>query len=428
MIVGRAELDVRHARFGLFNPVPVHPVSRYHHVITLAAAAALSACGDAKMSEPPVTPVVTGPPTTLTVLGAGRVAAQFTSEVHGRGSYVYTTTWGARATRVGNTVRTWDITSNTPVAVDSQDIAGATTTGDVQVSDDGRLLIVATERLGGSLVIYSLANPAKPQLLATYHTANTDPGVHTAEVARVNGTLYGFLSIDPAGGTPAKLVIVDLSDPANPREVLARTMGQPYVHDVFVRDGLLFTALWDAGLTIWDIGGGGRGGTPANPIQLGNVRTAGGQVHNVWWLNDPVSGSKRFAFVGQEGPGSIGSSASGDIHVVDVSDLTQPREVAFFSVAGAGTHNFDVDEQRGILYAAYYNGGVRALNVRGDLGTCTTVQKAADGRCDLGLMGRERARGLTDQGAYVWGVKLLGGALYASDMLNGLWKLAALTQ
>jgi hypothetical protein len=29
----------------------------------------------------------------------------------------------------------------------------------------------------------------------------------------------------------------------------------------------------------------------------------------------------------------------------------------------------------------------------------------------------------TDKNVYVWGVHVVGGALYASDMLNGLWKI-----
>jgi hypothetical protein len=160
-------------------------------------------------------------------------------------------------------------------------------------------------------------------------------------------------------------------------------------------------------------------------VEIGAVATVGGHVHNIWWLNDPVTGSKKFAFVGEEAPGSIGSSSRGDIHVVDVSDMANPREVAFFSLAGGGTHNFSVDEQRGVLYAAYYNAGVRALNVRGDLADCTAAQKAADGRCDLSKMGRDLGGGLTDQGkpVYVWGVQFSGTKLFASDMLNGLWKL-----
>ena len=75
---------------------------------------------------------------------------------------------------------------------------------------------------------------------------------------------------------------------------------------------------------------------------------------------------------------TIGNSSAGDVHIVDVGDLSTPsswREVAVFRVPNAGTHNFVVDEARGILYAAYYDGGVRALDVRGDLGSCTDAQR-----------------------------------------------------
>src|SRR5262249_14551931 len=130
--------------------------------------------------------------------------------------------------------------------------------------------------------------------------------------------------------------------------------------------------------------------------------------------------------------GVIGSSSTGDIHVIDVSDLTAPKEVAVYTVTGAGTHNFSVDETNGVLYAAYYNGGVRALDVRGDLGTCDPSQQSLDAtvnvrRCDLRAMGRELAIGLNDptKPVYVWGVQYLNGSVYASDMLNGIWKLQA---
>jgi len=117
---------------------------------------------------------------------------------------------------------------------------------------------------------------------------------------------------------------------------------------------------------------------------------------------------------------------------VDVSDPSVPKEVAFYHVDGAGTHNFSVDETNGVLYAAYYNGGVRALDIRGDLGNCPASAQAGTGgttliRCDLRLMGRELAIGLLDapRHVYVWGVQYAGGNVYASDMLNGIWKLRA---
>ena len=70
-----------------------------------------------------------------------------------------------------------------------------------------------------------------------------------------------------------------------------------------------------------------------------------------------------------------------------------------------------MDETREILYAAYYNGGVVALDISGTL--------TGD------LAGREIAR-IAPGGAgntYTWGVQLYNGSLYAIDMLSGLWQL-----
>ena len=371
------------------------------------------------------------PAARMTVLGRGDFRPQRTTgELAVRGAIAYTTTWNNSPT-AASVFYVWDVAGNVPALVDSVRVENATTLGDVAISDDGALLVIATERTNGGLAIYSLADPKRPVPVSRYVTANTTAGVHTAEIGRVNGKLYGFLSIDPAGAQPARIVIVDLSVPATPVEVFTQVVGRPFVHDTFVRDGLLYLALWDDGVAIWDIGGGARGGSPSAPVELGRVRTVGGQVHNIWWLKDPVTGVTRYAFIGQEGPSSIGSSASGDVHVVDVGTPSAPREVAIYSVPGAGAHNFSVDEANGILYAAYYNGGVRALDVRGDLGTCAphamTQPNATNSLCDLRLMGRELAIGLQDTGnpVYVWGVQHLDGAVYASDMLNGLWKLRA---
>jgi hypothetical protein len=146
------------------------------------------------------------------------------------------------------------------------------------------------------------------------------------------------------------------------------------------------------------------------------LSTAGGSTHNAWWFNNPNTGQAKYLFIGQEGPGTIGSSSSGDIHVVDVSNLSAPVEVASYhmNVPGstAGPHNFWMDESKQILYAAYYNGGVVALDVSGTLSGS--------------LAGRELAR-IQPGGpgnTYVWGVQLYGGSLYAIDMVSGFWQLS----
>lgn len=384
------------------------------------------------------------PPTQLPLLGTGAVPERFTAEVAVLNNIAYTTTWGTRNGAFGNAVKIWNVSGNTPLLIDSLIVPNASTLGDVQISDDGSLLVVAIE--GGSeagIMIYNRANtPQRPTLIRRFSTTTTRQGVHTLKLARVNNRHYAFLSINPSGGQPAKLDIVDITDTANPTEVFVQSMGNPFIHDVFVRDGVLFTALWHTGMTIWDVGGAGRGGTPSNPVPLGTVKTApcstcsagSSSVHNVWWFHDQATGSKRYAFIGEEAPANLGGfqSAAGALHVVDVSDFSNPREVAVYEPnpattstgQRAGAHNFVGDEQSGILYAAFYNGGVRALDVRGDLGTCTAAQKTSDGRCDLLKMGREVGVAVSSGGTkYIWGVALEGNRLYASDMPNGLHKI-----
>lgn len=373
----------------------------------------------------PPSPVVSGPDT-LPVLGHGRVDERYTGEVAVRGNWAYTTTWSNRNGRPGNAVKVWNVSGNTPVLADSLIISGVGTTGDVQISDDGALLVVATEfGSAGSIVIFDRTNPQRPQQLSRFSSGNTTLGVHTVKLGRVAGRHYAFLSINPGGQTsvPARLVIVDITNPSAPFEVWSQPMGQPYVHDTFVRDGILFAANWNAGVRIMDIGGGGRGGTPSAPVVIANALAAAGNIHNIWWFHDPTNGSKRYLFLGEEQ--IVGSWASGgEIHVFDISDMANPRQVAIYNVPGAGTHNFWMDEASGILYAAYYNGGVRALDVRGDLGTCADNEKA-NGLCHLRLMGREKAVALTGIDPYIWGVVHQGTHVYASDMRLGLFKLDA---
>ena len=190
------------------------------------------------------------------------------------------------------------------------------------------------------------------------------------------------------------------------------------LHDTYVRDGIAFLSVWNTGLTILDVGGGGHNGTPEDPVVVSTTRLSNGSlpspsIHNSWWFHNATSTSRRYLFVGQEGPGVVGSTSAGDIKVVDVSSLEAPVEVAFFRIPGAGTHNFWVDEQRQVLYAAYYNVGVVAIDVSG-----TLTGNLAD---------REIARIKMSPTSYTWGVMLANNRLYASDIVSGFWQLDPLT-
>lgn len=236
-------------------------------------------------------------------------------------------------------------------------------------------------------------------------TAPATPGVQT-----VTGTLV-------ANGDTASWKVIGFVD------LTALTViPQPAnygIHDQFIRDGLAFASVWNTGLRIYDVGNGVAGGTPAVPVLVSTIVTGDSGVgcncvHNAWWFHDPVLAQNKYLFVGQEGPGAIGTSSSGRIHVVDVSNLSVPVEVASFalgSVSGqpTGVHNFWMDEPHGILYAAYYNGGVVSLDVSGTL---------------TGDLGARKVSAFKPAGnAYIWGVMQVGSRLFATDMLNGLWSL-----
>ncbi len=197
--------------------------------------------------------------------------------------------------------------------------------------------------------------------------------------------------------------------------------GATYHHDTFVRDGLAFVEAWNKGVLIYDVGNGMKSGSPSNPQLISQIITsddgvAGGpSVHNAWWFQNPVTGQKKYLFVGQEGPGAVGTASSGDIHIVDVSDLTKPVEVGFIHIANGGTHNFWMDEANQVLYAAYYNIGVVKIDVSGTL---------------AGDMSSRIVKTVQPGGAgntYVWGVMLSNGTLYATDMLSGFWALDPVT-
>ena len=373
----------------------------------------LSGCGGGESggSGPP-------PPTaSFTVLSGGNnVPDRFSSDLWVHGSYAYTGTWGGapRNGVRGDVLKIWPLdVRGIPTIADSIKIPGVINVSDVQVSDDGSVLVFSAEGgFNAGLYVYSLTDPRRP---AFRDSALVADGIHTATIADINGSRYVFAARNPKN--PA-LLVYDITDPAS--IVLRATVPIPPaygIHDTYVRDGLAFVFAWNTGVIIYDVGNGLRGGSPSNPVEISRLVTAddgvagGAAVHNGWWFHNPVRGENRYLFIGQEGAGVVGAESSGDLHVVDVFDLEHPKEVAFFHLDGAGTHNFWVDESRQILYMAYYNAGVVALDVSGQL------LGDLSGR----LIAEIKPGG--EGNTYTWGVQLANGSLYAIDMLSGLWQL-----
>ena len=381
--------------------------------VTVVARTAVTTDGAVRFASAgmPVTVRPRGVQGSLRLVGKGRVNHRHTSDLWVHGDHAYTGTWGAREGEVGNMLYAWTLDDAGMPTLSDSIAVDARTVNDVKIRADGRLGVLtheggdATDGGRNGVTFFNLADPAHPRVVSRFSTG-LEPGVHNAWL---EGN-YAYLVVDGVGGG---LRILDVSDPASPRVAASFYGGSSFLHDVYVRDGLAFLSHWDAGLIILDVGNGMAGGSPASPVEVSRLPDLGGETHNVWYW--PEAG---YAFVGEEQFGHS-KGPSGVMHVVDLSDIRRPREVATYEVPGSTSHNYWLDEETGTLYLAWYEQGVRMLDVTGELmgrlerqgREAAFVKYAADSEDCI----------MHPAATCAWAPQLHGnGKLYASDMNHGL--------
>ena len=330
---------------------------------------------------------------TFSTLGHGVVDQSWTSDLWVHGGVLYSGTHSGGA----GSFYTWDLSNpDQPVRSDSLQV-DARVVNDVKIRSDGTLGVItheqSTDQLNG-VSLLDLTSPTQPTIITRY-TTGLAAGIHNAWL---EGN-YLYLVTDGTNPTTGGLRILDVSNPSAPTQVAQFYGGADFLHDVYVRDGLAMLSHWSEGLIILDVGNGVAGGSPTNPVEVSRLRIPGYLVHNAWYW--PASG---YVFLGDE------INAPGRLLVIDVSDLRNPVEVASFSGTGETPHNFWVDESRGILYAAWYSSGIRALDVNGQL------------MGELQRQNRQIAQVLYDAGSTMtWAPQLDNGRIYLSDLLSGVW-------
>jgi len=314
---------------------------------------------------------------------------------------------------------------------------------DVSTTADGRILVISREGASNrknGIAFFDTSNPAHPKPISEY-TETVTGGVHSAFV---DGH-YVYLTDDATGS----MRVIDFADVKNPKEVarwevpsqVATTITSSsgdrevvgrYLHDLQIVDGLAYLAYWRDGLVILDVGKGIKGGSPEHPQFVSQLRFNHHELYGNGWLagTHSVFRYKNYVFVGDEVFPPIFDIISrkripvrGIVHVVDVSDINNPRKVAEYPVPEAGAHNMWVDGD--IMYMGYYNGGGRIVDVSGEL------------RGDLYRQGREIGRlwagdpeGYRPNLPFTWGAQPHNGLIYFNDVHSGIWivKLGALTE
>ena len=363
-------------------------------------------------------------PTTL----VGRLPLRFgTAEfwLHPNGRHGYLST-------IADRVYALDLSNPAAPRITDSVVVDARVVNDIMTTEDGKYGVLTRENASNrknGIVILSFEDPAHPKPIAEF-TETVTGGVHSTYVYRG----YVYLTDDATGS----LRVIDIRDPYKPRQV-ARWQTRPdeagnYVHDVDVKDGLAYLSYWNQGLVILDVGNGVKGGSPENPQLVSqykydldslyrDVEAVGGPgfirgTHTAWragkyvFVADEVFSARPRP---TEGGGVFGlGRAYGRLHVIDVSDLAQPKEVAYYQPADGGTHNVWVAGDT--LYLGDYQGGLRVLDISGEL------------KGDLLRQGREIAHvvtgdkdGFTPNAPSAWGAVYRNGLIYVPDVNSGLW-------
>lgn len=345
----------------------------------------------------------------LVEVGQGRWTEQHTSDLWVWGDVAYTGTWGQRPDGAreafGNALHAWDISEpSAPVRTHTIEV-DARTVNDVKIRDDGTLAVMTHENSDDGLngiTLLDLSDPARPEPIARY-SEGLEAGIHNVWI---DGD-HVYLVVNGIGNG---LRVLDVSDPRRPALVSSYYEGSSFLHDVYVRDGLAFLAQWNDGLIILDVGHGAAGGSPSNPVELGRTTTTGGRTHNAWYW--PEQG---WVFVGEEN-----FNTPGRLHVIDARDLTAPREVATYEIPGHTPHNVWLDEQRGVLYAAWYGHGLRAIDVTGELMGELERQGREIARSDYGTPPSANLCAGSESETCTWAPQLHRGLVFVSDLNSGL--------
>jgi hypothetical protein len=322
----------------------------------------------------------------------------------------------------------WDVTNPGNIVKTDSIFVDARQVNDVKVSPDARYGVLtregASDRRNG-VVILDLENPANP-VIAAEHTEGLTGGVHNAWPE--NDYLYAL-----SGGE--RYVIVDMSDIYSPRNVGSYNHPNSSIHDIIVYDGVAYSSEWENGIVAVDVGNGAWGGSPENPVMIAEAHFPEMLTHTIFPYHQESSG-RFYLFASDElwprvgaplegfadltpydpetGEGGRPPHTGGYVHIIDFTDPENPEKVARYQMDEYGTHNPWVEDD--ILYQAYYEGGVRIVDVSGEL------------KGDLRAQGREMVvfkpydpAGVIANAPMVWSAMPFKGHVFFSDAHTGLW-------
>jgi hypothetical protein len=369
------------------------------------------------------------------LIGFGLISNVYTSDLwiwpgigkHKGKDFAVTGTWGSNGEAYF-----WDVTDPANMKIIDTVTVDARTVNDVKISEDGRVGVMtregASDRKNG-FVILDVSDPYNVTISAAYNDDMTG-GVHNAFIyenhiyAVNNGRKYDIINIDNPK-KPFRVGVYELDSPGHS------------IHDVWIEDGIAYSSNWADGVHAVDIGGlkfdeknrsgkqfnpllakAGKG-SPSNPIRIADLKDPNGHNHAAFPFKS--QSTDKFYIVGGDEwfpwryPGKPRPyQPRGGFHFLDFTDIENPKEEAVYTITEAGSHNHWI--QGDTLIAAYYNAGLRIIDISGDLLGDLYRQSR-----EIAFYMSSHPEGRIPNSTNVWGAIPYKGYIYFTDMYSGLY-------
>ncbi len=231
----------------------------------------------------------------------------------------------------------------------------------------------------GGFRVWNIADPASPKLLSYVRTGGI--GVHRFDMDEN----YAYISTEMDGFIGNILVIYDLADPTNPREVSRWWIpgqnlaagekpdwkGQRHrLHHALRVGDKMWAACWYAGGYVIDIS------DITKPKTLGSYNyhpPFPEPTHTLMPLPEPIAG-RQIALMVDEEHDHVPGQPHGFIWIMDARDPANLKPISTFQVsemdspyarAGGrfGAHQFQEKQIGSLIYAAWFAGGLRVIDI-----------------------------------------------------------------
>ena len=231
----------------------------------------------------------------------------------------------------------------------------------------------------GGFRVWNIADPANPKLLSYVKTGGI--GVHRFDMDEN----YAYISTEMEGFVGNILVIYDLADPSNPREVSRWWLpgqhiaggekpswpGQRYrLHHALRVGDKMWAACWYAGAYVIDVS------DITKPKTLGSYNyhpPFPEPTHTLMPLPEPIGG-RQLALMIDEEHDHVPGQPHGFMWIMDAADPANLKPISTFALSefaspfsqtGArfGAHQFQEKQFGSLVFATWFAGGLRVIDL-----------------------------------------------------------------